>query len=72
MIGYPETIVENHYGVSGTKGYKWKLWNEYAGKNDIDMYYYNKLVDDTVDDMYKVGDASIFFEGTKWERQMYS
>ena len=70
--GYPETIVENHYGVSGTKGYKWKLWNEYAGKNDIDMYYYNKLVEDTVNDMYKVGDASIFFEGTKWERQMQS
>ena len=69
--GYPETIVENHYSVTGTKGYQWNLWNNYKGKEDIDMKYYNNLVKDAVDDIFAVGDGNILFAGTKWERKDY-
>ena len=69
--GYPETIVENHYSVAGTKGYQWNLWNNYKGKEDIDMKYYNNLVKDGVDDIFAVGDGNILFAGTKWERKDY-
>ena len=32
------------------------------------MGYYGKLVDDAVDDIYKVGDGNIIFEGTKYAK----
>lgn len=54
--------------VAGTIGYGWKLWSEYSGKEDIDMRYYKRLVEEGVEDIFSVGDGNIIFEGTKWER----
>lgn len=45
--------------ISGTKGFKWKLSNEFGGVKDIDMVYYNELVQKAKDAISKVGDISI-------------
>lgn len=66
--GYPETNITKFNSVTGTKGYKWRLSSEYRGKEDIDMYYYKRLVDEAVDSIYDVGDGNIIFEGTKYAR----
>ena len=66
--GYPETNITKYNSVTGTKGYKWRLSSEYRGKEDIDMYYYKRLVDEAVDSIYDVGDGNIIFEGTKYAR----
>lgn len=59
---------ETKAAVTGTKGYLWSLASEYKGKEDIDMQYYEMLVSNAVDDIFKKGDGNIIFEGTKWER----
>lgn len=48
--------------VTGTKGYKWKLFSEYTGVSDIDMKYYDELVLDAVDAIKKVGDHTIILD----------
>ncbi|MFT8426426.1 DUF5906 domain-containing protein [Liquorilactobacillus hordei] len=40
--------------VTGTKGYLWKLFKDYGGKEDIDMEYYESLVENAVKDLAKV------------------
>lgn len=65
---FPKTNVTKYNYVTGTKGYKWGLSSEYKGKDDVDMYYYKRLVDEAVDSIYDVGDGNIIFEGTKYAR----
>lgn len=62
-------MVTTYNSVSGTKGFKWRQWSDYKGVDDIDMTYYEGLVKDAVDGIYKVGDGNIIFEGTSWERK---
>ena len=65
---FPETKVSKRSALAGTKDWTWKLSTEYSGKDDVNMGYYGKLVDDAVDDIYKVGDGNIIFEGTKYAK----
>lgn len=51
--------------VSGTKGFGWKLWSDYKGKEDVDMTYFNKQVDDIVKQIEKVGDPALILEDWK-------
>lgn len=65
---FPETKVSKRSALAGTKDWAWKLSTDYSGKDDVNMGYYGKLIDDAVDDIYKVGDGNIIFEGTKYAR----
>lgn len=65
---FPETKVSKRSALAGTKDWVWRLSTEYKGKDDINMGYYGKLIDDAVGDIYKVGDGNIIFEGTKYAR----
>ena len=51
--------------VTGTKGYLWKLMQDYSGKEDIDMNYYIDVTKDAVENVKKVAaeerDAYEFF-----------
>src|SRR5699024_7038874 len=49
--------------VSGTKGYLWKLSSDFEDRKDIDMAYYNNLVEKAIDAIRKVGDVSKVIEG---------
>ncbi|MEG0239542.1 MAG: DUF5906 domain-containing protein [Anaerorhabdus sp.] len=48
---------EKRDAVTGTKGFKWKLYSQYSGKEDIDMSYYDGLVNQAVEDIDAVGSA---------------
>lgn len=48
--------------IAGTKGYRWKLANEFTDRKDVDMLYYQELVDKAKEAIAKVGDSSIMFE----------
>ena len=48
--------------VTGTKGHKWKLFSDYQGKDDIDMDYYNGLVEDAIKSIEKVGSSSLVID----------
>ena len=48
---------EKRDAVTGTKGFKWKLYSQYKGKEDIDMSYYDGLVNQAVEDIDAVGSA---------------
>lgn len=65
---FPETKVTKHCSLSKTKDWAWRLSTDYKGHDDVNMGYYGKLVDDAIDDIYKVGDGNIIFEGTKYAR----
>ena len=65
---FPETKVTKHCSLSKTKDWAWRLSTDYKGYKDINMGYYGKLKDDAIDDIYKVGDGNIIFEGTKYAR----
>lgn len=45
--------------ISGTKGHKWKLAKEWAGKEDVDMAYYREMVKKAVTSIRKVGDINV-------------
>ena len=48
-----------YYAATGTKGYRWleaDMVRELNKETDIDRGYYNKLVDDAVEDISKFGD----------------
>lgn len=40
--------------VTGTKGHLWKLFSEYEGKDDIDMTYYDGLLEGALDNIDKL------------------
>ena len=44
--------------ISGTKGYKWNLFSEYKGKDDVNISYYEDLVSKAVKAIEKVGDPN--------------
>lgn len=48
--------------VSGTKGYLWREYTDFKGKDDIDFAYYNSLIDNAVKAIHKVGDESIMLD----------
>lgn len=50
---------EKKGSISGTKGHRWKLSKDWSGKEDLDMKYYNDLVEKAVAAIEKVGDPSI-------------
>ena len=52
-----------YYAVTGTKGYRWlesEVVKTLGKENDIDISYYNKLVNDAVDSISKYGDFNWF------------
>ena len=51
--------------VAGTKGFKWRLSNDWVGKEDVDMLYYKGLIDKAIENIEQVGDVSIMIED--WE-----
>lgn len=49
-------VTEDKTGfISGTKGYRWKLSNEYTDRKDVDMVYYNELVTKATEAIFRVG-----------------
>ena len=51
--------------ATGTKGYRWlesEMVRTFGKEDDIDRSYYNKLVDEAVDELGKYGDVSWFIE----------
>lgn len=44
--------------LNGTKGHRWRLSKDYKDKEDVDFTYYEKLVDDAVKAINKVGNIS--------------
>ena len=60
-------MAQTFNSITGTKGFKWNLWADYRGKEDIDIAYYEDLVTDAVNDIYKVGDGDIIFGSSKWQ-----
>ena len=52
-----------HFAVTGSKGFLWKLYSDFGGKEDIDLNYYDGLVKDaiaTLDGVGKEGQAEKF------------
>ena len=52
-----------YYAVTGTKGYRWlesEVVKTLGKEDDIDISYYNKLVNDAVDSISKYGDFNWF------------
>lgn len=45
--------------ISGTKGYNWRLFSEYKGKEDIDMSYYLDTTEKAYDSIKQVGDPEL-------------
>lgn len=48
--------------VAGTKGHKWRLFTDYQGKDDVDILYYEDLVDKAIDALNRVGNAEDIIE----------
>lgn len=52
-----------YYAATGSKGYRWlesEMVRELGKEDDIDVGYFNKLVDDAVDNISKYGDFEAF------------
>jgi len=49
--------------VTGTKGFNWRLYSDWRGKEDVELSYYDGLVKDAVTDISKVSSSP---ELTKW------
>lgn len=55
--------------VTGAKGYRWlesEMVKEFGKEGDIDLSYYNKLVDDAVETISKYGDFERFVADEPW------
>ena len=63
----PDTGELTYSAVVGTKGYRW-LESEYVAtrnrQDDIDLTYYDKLVDGAIDSISKYGDFEMFVSDT--------
>lgn len=53
---------EKMNSVQGTKGYKWSLFSEYKGKDDVCLDYYDKMVETAIKDLDSVGEAWKFLD----------
>lgn len=62
--------------VSGTKGYKWVLYNEFEFFNmtidDVDFSYFDHLIQDVVDKIDKNGNAWDIFDHTKIDPKYFA
>lgn len=57
-------VTEDKKGaISGTKGYRWKLSSEFTSHKDIDMKYYNDLLEAAVMAIRKVGNLELILPG---------
>ena len=52
-------VDEKRGAISGTKGHRWKLSKDFTDRKDIDMIYYNNLVEEAVSAIRKVGDINL-------------
>lgn len=48
--------------LAGTKGFRWELSAKYKGRTDVDLMYYEGLVDQVIEDIEKVGDKNDILE----------
>jgi hypothetical protein len=53
---------EKKGSISGTKGYKWKLSKKWSGHKDLDMSYYQELLEKAIEAIVKIGDVSIMLD----------
>ena len=51
---------EKHDAVTGTKGYKFKIWSDYKDKKDLDMTYYHDQLKKAINAIDAVGSAREF------------
>ena len=51
--------------LNGTKGYLWKQFSEYSGREDIDMAYYHKEVGKAFDKIAAIGDPKLITDYEK-------
>lgn len=51
--------------LNGTKGFLWKQFSEYGGKEDVDMAYYHKEVEKAFDKIKNVGDPKLITDYEK-------
>lgn len=59
-------VAEDKKGyVSGTKGFLWKMVDGYPGKEDLDMRYYDGLVDAAIESIKKVGSVAAIIDPFK-------
>ena len=63
-----------YYAVGGTKGYRWmesEMVKEIGVADHIDKSYYDKMVDEAINDISKYGDVTMFLDeetsGDDWE-----
>lgn len=49
---------EKRNAITGTKNYKWRLMSDYQGKEDIDMTYYEGLIEDAIKAISNVGNVN--------------
>lgn len=53
-------VVDDKKGsISGTKGFRWKLAKDYTDRKDVDMTYYQGMVEKAIEAIAKVGDPTI-------------
>ena len=57
-------VTEDRKGhISGTKGFKWKLSSEFTDYKDVDMTYYQGLIDKALEAIGKVGVVTDLVDG---------
>ena len=52
-----------YYAATGTKGYRWlesEMVRNLGKEEDIDLSYYNNLVDEAIENISKYGDFEAF------------
>ncbi len=61
-----KTGEKGYSAVTGTKGYRWleaEMVRQLGKENDIDLSYYNDLVNEAVNEISKYGDFELFVSG---------
>ena len=58
--------------VSGTKGFKWRLSNEWIDKDDVDMMYYKEMLKKAIENIDAVGDAKIMINDIEEFRDLFT
>lgn len=61
-----------YYAAGGSKGYRWlesETVKSLNSQNDIERQYYDKLVDDAIDEISKYGDFEMFASDARKDRE---
>lgn len=58
-VGEDKEGKETKGALSGTKGHLWRLYSDFKGKEDIDMYYYIKEADKAYKKIEEVGNPEL-------------